>query len=237
MVGKNIKVNKMAVEGRRGCGYRKVGGTYLVSDGPGYACGRLPILLEVCRVCGAGVKQSRGWTWVEAEPLIGGKCNEGEHECHTLPGGCKVCDPAQLGRSGLMWVGKKFYTPHNFIQEAVKMGISKRISAIPKDFELGKTWVLLAHPEAAEKKIEDDAIVDDKKQTYMSPEGYTVIRAPGIFYAFKPTRIEKLITESQSTDEKEMEALKKRNIIAVIVPDNDPDHKGTVYGKKGKLNA
>ena len=41
----------MAVEGKRGCGYRKTGGTYLVSDGKGFACGRIPVPLVPCPLC------------------------------------------------------------------------------------------------------------------------------------------------------------------------------------------
>lgn len=37
----------MAVETRRGCGYRKVGGIYLVCDGAGFRCDQLPVNLEV----------------------------------------------------------------------------------------------------------------------------------------------------------------------------------------------
>lgn len=47
----------------------------------------------------------------------------------------------------------------------------------------------------------------------------------GIFCAFIPKRIEKLIKESEATPET-LEALKKRNITAIPVPDDDPDHNG-----------
>lgn len=53
----------MAIEAKRGCGFRKVGGTYLVSEGEGMPCDRLPIKLDVCPVCSHGFKRSRGWTW------------------------------------------------------------------------------------------------------------------------------------------------------------------------------
>ena len=62
----------MAVEAKRGCGYRKVGGLYLVSDGLGIPCDRLPITLEVCPCCGAGIKPARGWTWVDVPTLVKG---------------------------------------------------------------------------------------------------------------------------------------------------------------------
>ncbi len=62
----------MAVERRRGCGYRKVGGLYMVSGGPGRPCDRLPIALTVCPVCSHGWKQTRSWTWVDVAGLVGG---------------------------------------------------------------------------------------------------------------------------------------------------------------------
>lgn len=52
---------------------------------------------------------------------------------------------------------------------------------------------------------------------------------PGIFRVFKPERIEKIITESQSKDAAVMEELIAKHITPVVVPDNDPDHQGTVY--------
>ena len=68
----------MAVEQKRGCGYRKVGGLYMVTD-PGTLtlCDRMTIKLEPCEHCEAmgfscGFKPARGWTWVMPEKLLGG---------------------------------------------------------------------------------------------------------------------------------------------------------------------
>ena len=41
----------MAIEPRRGCGFRKTGGLYLVGDNQGQPCCRLPIILHVCPAC------------------------------------------------------------------------------------------------------------------------------------------------------------------------------------------
>jgi hypothetical protein len=49
------------VEGQRGCGFREPGELYLVCDGPGRACGKLPIPLAVCPACGGAIKPGRGW--------------------------------------------------------------------------------------------------------------------------------------------------------------------------------
>lgn len=40
----------MAIEPRRGCGYRKMGGLYLVADALGEVCHRLPFPLQQIRV-------------------------------------------------------------------------------------------------------------------------------------------------------------------------------------------
>ena len=54
----------MAVEKERGCGFRKLGGLYVVSGKLAAPCGGLPIRLHVCEACGEGIKQSRSWTWI-----------------------------------------------------------------------------------------------------------------------------------------------------------------------------
>src|SRR5215468_1900417 len=103
----------MAVEPKRGCGYRKVGGLYLVSGRDGAPCCKMPIALTVCPTCGTGVKQSRGWTWIDARPWLQGPCKwPNQH--------CIAADPTQLGeRVGLLWIGEKFYpTTQHFQREA-----------------------------------------------------------------------------------------------------------------------
>src|SRR5207302_7622776 len=59
------KGGDVAVEAKRGCGYRKIGGLYFVGGGRGVACDRLPIPLDICPTCGHGIKQTRGFTWVD----------------------------------------------------------------------------------------------------------------------------------------------------------------------------
>ncbi len=232
----------MAVERRRGCGYRKVGGLYLVCDGPGVACDRLPWPLTVCPTCSAGIKQSRGWTWVAVEPLVGGVHPQCADE---FP--CPLCmAPAKLGRAGLLWVGEKFYaTPDLFMQEAREMGISRRVAAVPREFKLGETWVLLAHAKAVMAPLRCPKC--NCAVTYGPQDGpphcscqnpncdftaepYT----PGIFQVFKPQRVEKLITNSQATPE-ELEHLAKQGITPIVVPDDDPDHQGSAHDKQAQL--
>lgn len=192
----------MAIEPIRGCGYRKVGGLYLVSEGRGRSCSRLPAPLLTCPTCSHGFKQSRGFTWVDAQVLL----NELLPACMgTSCEGCPMADIESIGQhAGLLWVGKQYYpTPRHFLAEAVRHGISRRVPAVPKDFVVGEHWIILAHPEVFPGK--------DKMQ-------------PGMFYMFKPTHIETIVTESFAEDNDAMNKLRKRGLTPVIVPDGDPDH-------------
>ena len=193
----------MAVEAKRGCGYRKVGGLYVVGPSSGTSCCKLPIPLHICPTCSQGVKQTRGWTWIDPRPWLAGPCSVDRAICPAAA-------PARLGeRVGLLWIGRSFYpTTGAFAHEAAIHGVSRRISAMPRGFKLGEHWVFLAHPEAV--WVEE------------AP-------GPGIFSIFKPTAFEKIITASQSFDADFMADLAKRGITAVAVPDNDKDHQGTVY--------
>ena len=133
-----------------------------------------------------------------------------------------MCQPKFFGgRVGLMWVGAKFYpTPGEFSKEAMKMGISKRISAIPNDFKLGETWVMLAHPNA----VRTDGPYEDRHGQLDLARDKMV---PGIFSVFKPIRIEKVLFKEDATVD-ELASLERRGITPVILND-DADHEGTVY--------
>ncbi len=213
----------MAVEAKRACGYRKVGGIYLVSQGFGVQCDRLPLLLETCPCCGAGIKQARGWTWVDVASLVGGMhpdCQDG------FP--CPFCmSPSKMGRAGLLWIGAQFYpTVASFVREAEELGISKRIAAVPQGFVLNETWVLLAHPRAVPcDTCQGTGDVNGEFCSRCRAEG----DLPGVFWVFRPTAIEKIVTETESLDEEEMRKLRDRGLTPVVVPDNDPDHRGSVY--------
>lgn len=138
----------MASELKRGCGYRKVGGLYLVGEGISVSCDRLPYKLEVCPVCGAGIKVGRGMTKIIPLQLFG--IHDNIEPCQDKFRPCPMCDPTN-DIAYIMGVGEKYYpTPDDFMNEGVAQGISKRISQIPKDFELGNTLIYLAHPKACE---------------------------------------------------------------------------------------
>jgi hypothetical protein len=98
-----------------------------------------------------------------------------------------------------MWVSKIYYpTPKDFIDEAVEMGVSKRISYRPLGLRLG-TWILLAH-----KKV-------------------GIGEEPAIFYAFKLESIQYLLWESEATD-KWLKELKDAGLEPVIIPDGEKRH-------------
>lgn len=166
------------IERERGCGFRKPAangvGIYLVNDGPGRGCGRLPLRLTVCKACGHGIKPSRGWTWVMPHEAFGDV-----EECEHEPARCETCllgfdMPAM---AGLIWVGEKFYAhPVDFMRESMAMGVSRKVPALPRGFEVGKTVVYLAHRIAVPSLDGAEAF-------------------PGVFTAFIPTRVD-LVIES-----------------------------------------
>ena len=201
------------IEGKRGCGFRKAGGLYLVSDALGRACGKLPLTLTVCPCCGAGIKPSRGWTWVDADKLFADRPCTHDLESRSghgvsIPEACYGCPlSSPLGRAGLLWIGESFYkTPEDWVAEANRMGISRRIAHVPTDFVLGETWVLLAHRKA---------IRIDRGSGHVD-------FASGIFRVFQPQRIEYVVKASDP--QHKLDLLEKRGITLVRVqkPDEFP---------------
>jgi len=247
----------MAVEATRGCGSRKVGGLYMVGSGLSAPCLRMPANVEVCPVCGEGLRFFRGWRTINARGMFGGNCKV-VGITTEIPKWCAVqtC-PFDQDKVGLMWVGEKFYTPEKFIEEAHSMGVSKRINAVPKDFVLGETWVLLAHKKAGKKMVwrkgkqgeqlplDPDMlkIIDGSgnrvpmwspDRIYLSIEVAEFQPCPAVFYAFQPVKLEKIMTQKM-VDELDIDKRKrdeKQHIEYVIVPENDKDHQGTVYDDK-----
>src|SRR5215469_9649584 len=215
----------MASEARRGCGYRKVGGLYLVAPPEGWTgCDRMPIKLTVCPTCNEGVKQCRGWKYINLNKFTQGVHIEG---CTCSPA-CPVCGAYScLDKVGLLWIGESFYPSiAAYNDEAKNLGISRRIRAIPKDFKIGVTWVALAHPKGFKcGKCQGSGIHDDEECEHCNGKGCFA----AIFRVFKPTGIEKIITRTESQNEEEMKKLADRGVTPVVVEDNDKDHQGSVY--------
>lgn len=180
-------------ERKRGCGWRKEGGLYLVSDAPSMACGRLPLTLDVCPTCQHGIKPSRGWTWIDADALFAGKpCHTEQNACIY---GCPLSPGKRIGMAGLLWIGGAYYaSPTDWLKEACEMGISRRISAIPRGFKLGETYVLVAHRDALYPKM---------------------IAKRAIVNVFKPKAIEYVVTGKET--ESELEALENRGVTLVQI--------------------
>jgi hypothetical protein len=208
------------MERKRGCGYRKVGGLYLMGGGIGIPCDRLPFELTVCPCCSQGVKQARGWTWIDVAKFFQGPhMEEPQTLCSCGSKGCPLClKPEILGKAGLLWIGEKFYkTPSDFLKEGVALGFSRRIKAVPQGFKIGETWVLLAHAKAVPVPPTVTTTFDK------DPEF-----KPGIFYVWLPQRLELCFKESERGSEK-VQAAEKRGITAVFFPDSDVDHQGNVH--------
>jgi hypothetical protein len=181
---------------KRGCGWRQPGGLYMVSGGIPGACGRFPIYLENCPCCGAGIKPTRGFTWVDGDALAADSvCLGGDKMCDT----CPMAEHREIGKCGLLWIGEAFYkTFADFNREAMDLGISRRIPAVPTDFVIGQTYVLLAH-----RKYETDS------------DGPKKIHRAAIFGIFKPQAIEYVVTGKESSSE--IKSLEKRGLTPVKI--------------------
>ena len=181
---------KTVVDKERGCGWRKPGGLYLRCDAPASPCGRLPLKLEVCPCCSAGFKPCLGWTWVDLRLMF--KYNDckfttSHHEDRC--DGCLINHPE--GKAGLLWIGGSFYeTPEAWSGEAMRLGVSRRISSVPNGFVLGETIVLVAHRKVP--KI-----------------------GKAVFSAFRPERIEYVVRGDEP--ESKLAALTRRGITLVNV--------------------
>lgn len=215
-------------EQKRGCGFRHVGGTYLVGNYISIPCDRLPYPLHECPVCGAGIHFTRGVAKINPLKLFG------VHEnCVDKFRPCFICDPTEEP-AYLMFVGERYYkTPEEFSTEAKAMGVSKRIpgNSIPKDLEVGNTIIYLAHPKACRVKEpagvmqEAMAILDTHQPRLCDVEQEKP--APGIFSAFIPQRIERLFWESELKREKGKklkESLAKKGITPIAIKNGDNDH-------------
>ena len=221
-------VIRIVNEQRRGCGFRKEGGLYLVAGIPEGDCGKLPLKLEVCPTCHQGIKPARAWTWVDAEKLFGNVLCREAMRTVDVP----VCVSCPLGkgwlkahpRMGLLWIGEAHYpTPEDFLAEGMAQGLSRRITAIPKTFEIGKTYVLLAHRRtvpckecSATGKVDIGHIIGDveighaqESCDHCKGRGWL----PGIFGCFRPTRIEYIIKDDDT--EEKLDRLEERGITLI----------------------
>jgi len=208
----------MAVEQRRGCGYRKVGKLYLMGTGLGRPCCRLPLVLKTCETCGRDQEFTRNLKWLKKNYLTF-LLTPGKDDVEPQGPGCQGCPmnfPTELQKAGLLWVGEKFYTPETFIEEARTMGVSKAMPFLPEGLQAAD-WVFLAHPKVPVPSLGD--------------------LLPAIFYAFKPTHCEFLVDETTKHSPK-AKRYRKQGVKLIQVPKDDPDHhsraKGSAKGNPGE---
>lgn len=207
-------------EGPRGCGHRRAGGLYLVADGVGAPCGRLPLPLHKCPTCSGGIKPSRGWTWIDPAALFAGQpCAMSNDKAFTCVG-CSLGDqsrpPMDGSLHGLIWIGEQFYpTPADWLREVKTMGVSRRLPALPKGLELGKTFVFVAHRLACDAPCE---CIDDDGHAEALCEacgGSGSTKGPGIFHVFKAQQVQ-YVCHGDETD-RELEAFEERGIVPVRI--------------------
>ena len=202
MTDHNFTTISTVYDSERGCGWRRPGGMYLMADGLMAPCGRMPLSLTVCSHCGHGIKPSRGWSWLELpgvlKEALPTECNTRAHDgCSAY---CPLYPHCVEQKAGLLWCGEVFYkTPQDWIREAQAQGVSRRISQVPKGLVLGETWVLMAHRKAVMG-------VNDAGE---------IVYTPGIIHAFKPQRIEYVVTGDET--EKQLTDMQRRGITPVRV--------------------
>lgn len=190
-------------DSKRGCGWRKEGGLYLIDKKAGRECGRLPIPTTVCPCCGRGIKPSRGWTWVDADEIMRAAppCRfEGTSDCEICP--LSILIEKGMGRAGLIWIGEKYYpTANHYLREVERMGDSRRIKSVPRGYRVGETYVLLAHRKAILTR---------------DPEmGKEIVYEPGIFRIIQPEKIEVVVTGDESDDV--IDGYVKRGLSPVVI--------------------
>lgn len=215
----------ISYEEARECGFRKPSkdgvGLYLRGSNQGEDCERLPFPLKTCPCCGAGFRYTRGFTWINPmslldpymepkcinshfDPMWGTEYRADDHHHHEH---CWLCNPELLGsKAGLIWIGEQHYkSPQQFVAEANRMGISRKIAAIPNGFEVGEHAIFLAHAKGIYEK--------DEEGNYQW--------VPAIFMAFKPHMIDLVIDDPDNVPNKAIEIAKrlgegKARIVKVI---------------------
>lgn len=202
----------MSVEARRVCGYRQIGGIYLVGEGSSAPCAWLPHELTGCALCDFSPPFTRGVQRVSPRYLFndeaGAEMTSGRPPRACDPAICRRCPIPRLAEQpapafdnrpplAMLWVGRQ-YTTETFTREALELGVSRRISN-PPDWLTVPSWIFCAHLDGAG---------DDR---------------PAVFYVFKLTRIE-IMRGDKSTTPAHLEEDRKRGWTTVQLPESDPDH-------------
>jgi len=207
----------------RGCGKRKAGGLYIVTE-PGHMapCGKLPIVFEHCPCCGSGIYPTRSYQHIDLDRFLEGKV------CDRVDQGVARVDPCigcplhtNIGKVYLLWIGEKFYpTPDGWMEEARRLGVSRRMHQIPRGLKLGESWIAVAHRKAVRQPCPEcgkDGFQLAAEQDCGTCDGTGLIDKSAIFHLFQPTAIEYICKGTET--EQELDALVKRGIkpIRVVV--------------------
>lgn len=237
----------MAVEARRGCGFRKIGGIYIVADGLSEPCERLPLPLLDCPTCGHGIKHSRGFNWITKDYLFahakpcayppGDSVDPDKSHNHEK---CPVCRPGLLkadepaDRSGLIWIGQQHYSPSQWIAESLSMGVSRRVPAFPRGLVIGKTRVFAAHKHGLNMQAK---LIEGAPETAKGDA-----TKPAVIHTFVVKRVEVIVTESLlkrevAGQEKWLTKLLKQGATPVTVPEDDKDHAPKASKKSKRKEA
>lgn len=221
----------MAVEARRGCGYRRVGGLYLEGMGDWSPCCRLPTEIALCPTCGGGIHFSRNIQFMLpkalfAEPPV---CLTQMPIDQTMRADCPLATiENSTAKIALVWIGAGDYpTPKDFMTEANEQGISRRIATLPKDLTLGVTRVMLAHRKAikcdtclgagivadirAGEGVGSVGDTDEAQCHDCDGKGYR----PGVFASFVPSKITRVVTHAMARIAEAWLALEQKYEAAV----------------------
>lgn len=177
-------------------------------------CRGLPIPLERCPVCDEGIKPTRSFAWIDAKKLFEG-FRDTLNDCSLcgwmLPenADCTVRNYTRLNdRDLLIWAGTQHYPePFDFLEEAMRLGVSSRVPGMPKGAEPGKTWLFAAHRKAISRPSEDG-----KKDVFV----------PGVIVVARLKAVERIVTDD--TPDEDLEKLVKQGLTPVVVPKSDKDH-------------
>jgi hypothetical protein len=163
------------------------------------------------------VRQARGFQWILPDPLLDpGPHGEPKHDKVCPLGGAYTKEHWAHGeRAGLIWIGAKFYpTPEAFMHEAARMGVSRRISQVPRDLKVGETWIALAHPNAIPGECEHGAPAGHPCSNCPDGESAGEWRG-GVITFFRPTAIEYIVKGDET--EEELDRLEARGFRLVKV--------------------
>lgn len=96
------------------------------------------------------------------------------------------------------------------------MGISRRLNSIPREIEIGETWVYIAHIKAILESLEQG-------------EASWV---PGVFQVFKPSHFDLVINDKNKVPDKAKnlyDRLEGKGRIVVVEPLPDDDEQKKLY--------